>query len=69
MPMSKPAAMNRLHGDQIAQLTPNTAPALAVHESHEVGAPIAIFDTGVQIIFPYNFLTTDERGARKSAEW
>jgi len=65
----RPTATNFPHGDQVVHLTPDVAPTLAVHKSHEVGAPVTIFDTGVQIIFPYNFLTTDEEGARKSAEW
>ena len=56
----KLAAMNRPHGDQAARRTSRSAPALAVHESHDVGIPFSTFDTGERIWSEYSFRTTDD---------
>ena len=62
-------AMNWPHGDQRAWRTPDAVPALAVHESHDIGMPLTTLGMGERTICLYSFQTIDERGARRSAEW
>ena len=64
----KQMAMNLPHVDQVALLTPVVPPRDAVHESHESGIPVTTL-AGEQISWPYNFQTTDDFGASRSAEW
>jgi len=63
-----PTAAKRPHGDQTARPTPEVAPTLVVHESHDAGIPDTILGMGEWMCWPYSFRTVDERGTSGSAE-
>ena len=56
-------AINWLHGDQTTQRYGAVTLTLAVHESHEAGAPATTLAPGEYICWLYSFQIIDDLGA------